>query len=55
MAVIARGDDAPGFAVHWVDRETGKHRPITPPDLEGYFLEISPDGSKVATVGRAEC
>ena len=52
VAVIARADDAPGFAVHWVDRETGQHHPITTPDLEGYFLEISPDGSKVATVGR---
>jgi Tol biopolymer transport system component len=52
VAVIARGDDAPGFAVHWVDRESGEHHPITTADLEGYFLEISPDGSKVATVGR---
>ena len=52
VAVIARAEDAPGFAVHWVDRETGNARPITPPDLEGYFLEISPDGSHVAAVGR---
>ncbi|MGZ5958628.1 MAG: TolB family protein, partial [Myxococcaceae bacterium] len=52
VAVIARADDAPGFAVHWVDRETGQHHPLTTADLGGPFLEISPDGSKVATVGR---
>ena len=51
VAVIARGEDSPGFAVHWVDRETGERRAITPPDLEGYFLEVSPDGSRVATIG----
>jgi hypothetical protein len=37
--------------VHWVDRETGERRAITPSDLEGYFLEISPDGAMVATIG----
>ena len=51
VAVIGRTEDAPGFAVHWVDRETGERRAITPPELEGYFLEISPDGRQVATIG----
>jgi dipeptidyl aminopeptidase/acylaminoacyl peptidase len=52
VAVIARAEDSPGFAVHWVDRETGQRRAITPPDLEGYFLEVSPDGGTVASIGR---
>ncbi len=51
VAVIARAEGAPGFAVHWVDRETGEQRPISSPDLEGYFLEISPDGRLVAAIG----
>jgi hypothetical protein len=52
VAVIARSEESAGFAVHWVDRETGARRTITPPDLEGYFLEVSPDGSRVATIGQ---
>jgi len=51
VAVIGRAEDTPGFAIHWVDRETGERRAITPPELEGYFLEISPDGRQVATIG----
>ena len=51
VAVIARADGASGFAVHWIDRESGERRPITPPELEGYFLEISPDGKEVAVIG----
>jgi dipeptidyl aminopeptidase/acylaminoacyl peptidase len=51
VAVIARAEEAPGFAVHWVDRETGERRPLSPPDLAAYFLEISPDGRQVAAIG----
>ncbi|HET9158904.1 MAG TPA: WD40 repeat domain-containing serine/threonine protein kinase, partial [Myxococcaceae bacterium] len=52
VAVIARAHDASGFAVHWIDRQTGERRALTPPELEGYFLEISPDGRSVAVIGQ---
>ena len=52
LAVIARASESQGFAAHLVDAETGRSRPISPPDLGGYFLELSPDGKKAATVGR---
>ena len=51
VAVIAMADGASGFAVHWIDRASGERRPLTPPELEGYFLEISPDGREVAVIG----
>ncbi|HZW89843.1 MAG TPA: protein kinase, partial [Myxococcaceae bacterium] len=51
VAVIASAAGVSGFAVYWIDRETGERRPLTPPELEGYFLEISPDGRSVAVTG----
>jgi serine/threonine protein kinase/dipeptidyl aminopeptidase/acylaminoacyl peptidase len=51
VAVIARDPDSREFAVHLVDTETGKAKAISPPGLSGYFLEVSPDGKRVATVG----
>jgi len=51
LAVIARASQREGFAVYLVDGETGHSKAISPPGLAGYFLEVSPDGRLVATLG----
>src|SRR5262249_38849630 len=51
VAVIARDPTSREFAVHVIDTETGEARAISPPGLSAYFIEVSPDGKWVASLG----
>ena len=51
VAVIARDPASREFALQLVDTQSGKVRALSPPGLSAYFVEVSPDGKWVASVG----